>query len=853
MIRSKIPSRLLPLRPSVRSSPLPLVIQQRATLHLLAPSVAAGRVVPLGRQSVVSSISIRRSYADKPGSGGGGFKGFKMNPMGGGMEEGEALKQFSIDLTEMAREGKMDPVIGRDDEIKRTIQILSRRTKSNPVLLGPAGVGKTAILEGLAQRVVNGEVPESLLNKRVLALDLSALLAGAGVRGVFEERFKALLKDIDREAGQVICFIDEIHGLLNLGKSEGSIDAGNMIKPALARGLQLVGATTPDEYRKTIEKDPALSRRFQPVKVEEPTVASTISILRGLKGRYEVHHGVGISDSALVTAAVYSQRYIPDRFLPDKAIDLVDEAASSLRIAQESKPPELEALEREIMTLEIERESLKNETDTFSIDRNEIVLQELEEKKQKGKDLEGIWAKEKNWLKDLKQMKFDLEKAKIDLEIAQRNGSYEDASRLRYDVIPNLQGKIPRDDEAGSSPAGEGGMMRLRDRVTSEDVAKVVARSTGIPVNSLLKGEKERLIHMEDALTERVVGQEHVVTAVSDAVRLSRAGLQNPQRPLASFLFLGPTGVGKTELAKALAGFLFDDEKHALVTINMSEYHDRHTVSRLIGAAPGYVGFEEGGQLTEAVRRRPYAVINLDEVEKAHRDVSNILLQVLDEGRLTDSSGREIDFKNTILCLTSNLGSEAMAIPGSTDSLGRPTAETQQHILEAVSRHFPPELVNRLDNLLIFNKLSRKAILSIVDLRLGEISRRLADRRIVLSAGEEAKEWIAKEGWSETYGARSIARLISKELLAKLARKLVEGRIRNGDTVTITVSSDGKALDLSDNHEPDNGLSVHDAMPLQVYDEHAHDEVFDDGYEDSDGTEYGSGNRIGNGNENTRN
>ena len=547
-----------------------------------------------------------------------------------------------------------------------------------------------------------------------------------------------------------------------------------MIKPALARGLQLVGATTLDEYRKTIEKDPALSRRFQPVKVEEPSVASTISILRGLKSRYEVHHGVGISDASLVTAAVYSQRYIPDRFLPDKAIDLVDEAASALRIAQESKPPALEELERDIVTLEIERESLKNETDTFSVERKEDVERELTRKKAEAKGKEEQWMQEKNRLKNLKTLKEDLEKAKIDLEIAQRNGDFEAASRLRYDRIPTLQSQIPSDSNE-SATAGE---FVLRDRVTSEDVANVVARATGIPVQNLLKGEKEKLIHMEDSLKNRVVGQDHVVTAVSDAVRLSRAGLQNPERPLASFLFLGPTGVGKTELSKALAGFLFDDEKNALVTINMSEYHDRHTVSRLIGAAPGYVGYEEGGQLTEAVRRRPYAVINLDEVEKAHREVSNILLQVLDEGKLTDSSGRVVDFRNTILCLTSNLGSEAMNGPDAVDADGHVSQNAQAEILAAVARHFPPELVNRLDNLLIFNKLSHEVVGSIVDLRLKEIQRRLDDRRITLDAGPEARKWMAEQGWSETYGARSVARLLQKEVLAKLARKLVEGRIR---------------------------------------------------------------------------
>ncbi|KAL7416887.1 P-loop containing nucleoside triphosphate hydrolase protein [Mrakia frigida] len=497
---------------------------------------------------------------------------------------------------------------------------------------------------------------------------------------------------------------------------------------------------------------------------------------------------------------------------------LVDEAASALRIAQESKPPELEALNREIVTLEIERESLKNETDTFSRERKEVVEAELQKKKEEAKERDEIWIAEKQWLKNLKEVKEELEKAKIDLEIAQRNNNFEAASRLRYEVIPTLQSKIPRDDGGGATGTGGGATSSaMRDRVTSEDIARVVARSTGIPVQNLLKGEKEKLIHMEDSLKTRVVGQDQCVTAVSDAVRLSRAGLQNPQRPLASFLFLGPTGVGKTELSKALAGFLFDDEKNALITINMSEYHDRHTVSRLIGAAPGYVGYEEGGQLTEAVRRRPYAVINLDEVEKAHRDVSNILLQVLDEGKLTDSTGRLVDFRNTILCLTSNLGSEVMADPASTDSEGQVTPEAQALILQAVSRHFPPELVNRLDNLLIFNKLSHSAILSIVDLRLSEIQKRLDDRRISLRVTQEAKAWIAKEGWSEVYGARSVARLLQKEVLSKLARKLVEGKIRNGDTAAIDVAPDGKKLLIEDNHEADADVPVYN--PMRQYEE----------------------------------
>lgn len=513
-------------------------------------------------------------------------------------QKGDALKEYSVDLTELARNGKLDPTIGRDEEIRRTIQILSRRTKSNPVLIGPPGVGKTAILEGLASRIVAKEVPESLQNKRVLSIDLSAIMAGSGIRGQFEEKFKALIRDIEEQAGNVICFIDEVHTLFNLGKAEGSIDAGQMIKPALARGLQLVGATTPDEYRKTIGKDAALERRFQPVQIEEPTVDATISILRGLKPRYEVHHGVGISDGALVTAAVYSARYISERFLPDKAIDLVDEAASALRLAQESKPDELEALDREIMTLEIERESLRNEQDVFSVERRNKVEETLNAKREEAERLTAAWQAERARLQRIKDLKQRLEEAKLELEIAQRQGQYERASQLRFATIPELQRQLPAETErAQGESEAQGPLPMLHDRVTSDDIARVVAKATGIPVQNLLKGERDKLVHMEETLRQRVVGQDHVVAAVSDAVRISRAGLQAPNRPVASFLFLGPTGVGKTELCKALSAFLFNDEQRGLITINMSEYHDRHTMSRLIGAAPGYVGFEEGGAL----------------------------------------------------------------------------------------------------------------------------------------------------------------------------------------------------------------------------------------------------------------
>ncbi|EFI27311.1 hsp78-like protein [Coprinopsis cinerea okayama7 len=721
-----------------------------------------------------------------PGGGaGGGFPGLSFGQQ---YQKGEALKQFSVDLTELAKQGKLDPVIGRDD--------------------GPPGVGKTAIVEGLANRIIAKEVPESLHNKRVLSIDLAAIVAGSGIRGQFEEKFKALIKDIEEEASNVICFIDEIHTLFNIGKAEGSVDGGQMIKPSLARGLRLVGATTPDEYRKTIGKDAALERRFQPVTIDEPTVGATISILRGLKPKYEVHHGVEISDGALVTAAVYSARYISDRFLPDKAIDLVDEAASALRLAQESKPDELEALDREIMTLQIELESLKNETDVFSVERRNKVEEDLKIKREEGDQLTKLWHAERERLEKIKDTKKRLEDAKYQLEVAQRQGQYELASRLRFATIPELERQLPNETE--EEP--EGPLSMLHNRVTSNDIARVVGRATGIPVQNLLKGERDKLVHMEEALEARVVGQDHVVTAISDAVRISRAGLQAPNRPVASFLFMGPTGVGKTELCKALAAFLFNDEKRGLITINMSEYHDRHTVSRLIGAAPGYVGYEEGGQLTEAVRRKPYAVILLDEMEKAHKDVALILLQILDEGTITDSQGRKVDFKNTIICMTSNIGSDILANPTASDpKTGVVTPEARAEVIERTHEYFPPELLNRLDSIQVFNKLSRKSILSVVDLRLKDVAQRLESRRITLDVDAAAKEWLAKAGYSDMYGARAIARIVRTDLLFPLAQKLLRGTIRDGDTVHITVSEDANALNIKDNHPPDPTLSRPDS------------------------------------------
>ncbi|PBK81924.1 P-loop containing nucleoside triphosphate hydrolase protein [Armillaria gallica] len=781
-----------------------------ATTASLRPRGANFIRNPLLRQAIawnaLPSVSLGsvRHYAQPPGGGGGGFPGFSMGPQ---HQKGEALKEYSVDLTEMAKNGKLDPTIGRDEEIRRTIQILSRRTKSNPVLIGPPGVGKTAILEGLASRIVAKEVPESLQNKRVLSIDLSAIMAGSGIRGQFEEKFKALIRDIEEEARNVICFIDEVHTLFNLGKAEGSIDAGQMIKPALARGLQLVGATTRDEYRKTIGKDAALERRFQPVQIDEPTVEATISILRGLKSRYEVHHGVEISDAALVTAAVYSARYISDRFLPDKAIDLVDEAASALRLAQESKPDELEALDRDVMTLQIELASLRNESDVFSVERRQKVEADLAAKREEASKLTSIWKTERARLDRIKDVKERLENAKHQLEVAQRQGQYELASRLRFSTIPELERQLP--DDSAERPDGESDspLAMLHDRVTSNDISRVVAKATGIPVQSLLKGERDKLVHMENTLRQRVVGQDHVVHAVSDAVRISRAGLQAPNRPVASFLFLGPTGVGKTELCKALAGFLFNDEQRGLININMSEYHDRHTISRLIGAAPGYVGFEEGGQLTEAVRRKPYAVILLDELEKAHKDVSMILLQILDEGSITDSQGRKVDFKNTIICLTSNLGSDILAHQTSCNEDGVVTPEARDEVLERTSSYFPPELLNRLDTMLVFNKLSRQSILQVVSLRLNDVADRLKHRRITLDVDEDARGWLAKQGYSEVYGARAIARVVRTDVLFPLAQKLLRGTIRDGDTVVIRASGEENSLLIQDNHPEDASVA----------------------------------------------
>jgi ATP-dependent Clp protease ATP-binding subunit ClpB len=702
----------------------------------------------------------------------------------------DALKKYARDLTEAARSGKLDPVIGRDEEIRRTIQVLSRRTKNNPVLIGEPGVGKTAIVEGLALRIVNGDVPESLKNKRLLALDLGALVAGAKFRGEFEERLKAVLQEVTSAAGEIVLFIDEMHQLVGAGKADGAMDASNMLKPALARGeLHCVGATTLDEYRKHVEKDAALARRFQPVFVSEPTVEDTISILRGLKEKYELHHGVRITDGAIVAAATLSNRYITDRFLPDKAIDLVDEAGARLRMQVDSKPEEIEALDRRTMQLKIEREALKKETDAASKDRLAKLEQELAELEEQSSSLTAAWTAEKEKLSAATKVKEQLDQARGELEQAQRSGNWARAGELTYGVIPELEKKLKEAEAAQAS-------HMVREEVQADDIAAVVSRWTGVPVDRMLEGEREKLLHMEEKLKTRVVGQDEALTAVANAVRRARAGLQDPNRPIGSFLFLGPTGVGKTELTKALAEYLFDDDT-AMVRIDMSEYMEKHAVSRLIGAPPGYVGYDEGGALTEAVRRRPYQVILFDEVEKAHPDVFNVLLQVLDDGRLTDGQGRTVDFRNTLIVMTSNLGSEHLAVASieQGDSEGEIDFVSREKVLMAVRQHFRPEFLNRLDEMIVFRRLTRANMTGIVEIQLGRLRQLLADRKVTLELDDKAKGWLADQGYDPIYGARPLKRVIQRELQNPLATAILEGRVVDDSAVKVTAGEDGLVLE----------------------------------------------------------
>ncbi|WP_287999095.1 ATP-dependent chaperone ClpB [Acidiphilium sp.] len=746
------------------------VAQDRVLVALAASGTPAGRALTAAG---ASAQALEKAVAD--------IRKGRTVTSANAEQTFDALKKYARDVTEAARAQKLDPVIGRDEEIRRAIQVLARRTKNNPVLIGEPGVGKTAIVEGLALRIVNGDVPEALKGKRLLALDLGAMVAGAKYRGEFEERLKAVLKEIEGSNGEVILFIDEMHTLVGAGRADGAMDASNLIKPELARGaLHCVGATTLDEYRKYIEKDAALARRFQPVFVDEPSVEDTISILRGIKEKYELHHGVRISDSALVAAATLSNRYITDRFLPDKAIDLVDEAASRLRMQVDSKPEALDELDRRLMQLKIEREALRKEQDPASKERLERLEGEIAELEEKSDAMTAAWKAEKDRLNATQKLKEQLDQARGEAEMAQRSGNLTRASELMYGVIPEIERKLA----AGPT---EGAMVN--EAVTEAQIAQVVARWTGIPVDRMLEGERAKLIRMEEELRKRVVGQEAALRAVSDAVRRARAGLQDPNRPIGSFLFLGPTGVGKTETCKALAEFLFDDER-AMVRIDMSEFMEKHAVARLIGAPPGYVGYEEGGVLTEAVRRRPYQVILFDEVEKAHEDVFNVLLQVLDDGRLTDGQGRTVDFKNTIIVLTSNLGSEVLAAQPE----GEDVVLAEPQVMRVVRQHFRPEFLNRLDEIILFRRLQRADMARIVEIQLRRLESLLADRKITLHLDQAARDWLANEGYDPVYGARPLKRVIQRSLQNKLATRLLEGAIHDGETVNVTVDDDGLSI-----------------------------------------------------------